>query len=160
MDASLEVLEKYGLVADEDSFCVLGFDRKKAFKLHRELWELVFSRQQEPLGQVNNFLAWRTVRALDTASADPFSFMASASMRGHSTCSSPFCRLQKRDFLGRYAALYANKVLFPLPLSHPSKVDTVADSRDELVQTALILLRLRRLIDAGLVVPVVMRSTH
>jgi hypothetical protein len=146
MDASLEVLEKYGLVADEDSFCVLGFDRKKAFKLHRELWELVFSRQQEPLGH--------------TASADPFSFMASASMRGHSTCSSPFCRLQKRDFLGRYAALYANKVLFPLPLSHPSKVDTVADSRDELVQTALILLRLRRLIGAGLVVPVVMRSTH
>jgi hypothetical protein len=32
MDASLEVLEKYGLVADEDSFRVLEFDRKRAFK--------------------------------------------------------------------------------------------------------------------------------
>jgi hypothetical protein len=146
MHASLEVLEKYGLVADVDSFRVLEFDRKRAFKLHRELWELVFSQQQEPVG--------------DSPSSDPFSFMASASMRGRSTCSSPFCRLQKLDFLARYTALYANKVLFPLPLSHPSKVDTVAESRDELAQTALILLRLRRLIDVGMVVPVVMRSTH
>lgn len=146
MDASLEALEKYGLVADEDSFRVLEFDRKRAFKLHRDLWELVFSRQQEPIG--------------DSPSTDAFSFMASASMRGRSTCSSPFCRLQKLDFLARYTALYANKVLFPLPLSHPSKVDTVAESRDELAQTALILLRLRRLIDGGMVVPVVMRSTH
>ena len=145
VDPSLELLEQYGLVADEDSFRVLEFDRKRAFKLHRELWELVFSQQQERLS--------------DSTLTDPFSFMASASMRGHSTCSSPFCRLQKLDFLARYTALYANKVLFPLPLSHPSKVDTVAESRDELAQTALILLRLRRLIDAGMVVPVVMRST-
>jgi hypothetical protein len=46
-------------------------------------------------------------------------------MRGRSTCSSPFCRLQKLDFVARYTALYANKVLFPLPLSHPSKVDLI-----------------------------------
>jgi hypothetical protein len=31
MDASLEVLEKFGLVADEDCFHVLEFDRKRAF---------------------------------------------------------------------------------------------------------------------------------
>lgn len=146
MDASLEVLEKYGLVADEDCFRVLGFARKDAFRLHRELWELVFGRQQD--------------RINDSKSTDPFSFMASASMRGRSTCSSPLCRLEKLDFLARYTALYANKVLFPLPLSHQSKIDTVAEARDELVQTALILLRLRRLIDAGMVIPVVMRSTH
>jgi len=146
MNPCLEVLEKYGLVADEDSFRVLEFATKPALKLHQELWELVFSRQQEPIS--------------DNASTDPFSFLASASMRGQSTCSSPFCRLQKLDFLARYTALYANKVLFPLPLRHPSKVDTVADCKDELAHTALIFLRLRTLINAGMVVPVVMRSVH
>jgi hypothetical protein len=47
MDASVEVLEKYGLAADEDSFRVLDLERKKVFKLHRELYESIFSRQQE-----------------------------------------------------------------------------------------------------------------
>lgn len=146
MDPSVEVLEKHGLAADEDSFRVLDLERKKVFKLHRDLYESIFSRQQEDFTE-------------DTT-IDPFSFLASASLRGHSTCSSPFCRLRKFDFLARYTALYANRVLFPLPLSHPSKITSVMESRDELAQSALILLRLRPLVDAGLIVPVVMRTTH
>jgi hypothetical protein len=146
MNSSLELLEKHGLIADEHSFRVLEFDRKRAFKLHRDVWELVFSQQQESVD--------------DDSPPDPFSFMASASMRGLSTCSSPLCRLQKLDLLARYMAVYANRVIFPLPLSHPSKLDTLRECRDELAQTTLILLRLRRLIDSGMVVPVVMRSTH
>jgi hypothetical protein len=146
MNPCLEVLEKHALVSDEDAFRVLDFPKKSAHKIHRELWELIFSSQQH--------------EATDVAPTDPFSFMASASMRGESTCSSPVCRLQKLDFLARYTALYADKVLFPVPLSNPSKISDLEQCRDQLCQTALILLRTRPLIDAGLIVPVVMRSTH
>src|SRR5258705_5056957 len=129
MDASLEVLEKFGLIADEDSFRVFELERAKVFKLHRELYESMFSRQKANLRE-------------DTA-IDPFSFLASASIRGQSTCSSPLCRLTKFDLLARYTALYANRVLFPVPLCHPSKISSVLQSREELAQSALILLRLR-----------------
>jgi hypothetical protein len=86
------------------------------------------NRSETPLQRIRSFL-WRVLQYAGTRPAHPRSVV-----------------FRKLDFLGRYAALYANKVMFPLPLSHPSKVDTVADSREELVQTALILLRLRRLI--------------
>jgi hypothetical protein len=146
MDASVEVLERYGLVADEDSFRVLEFDRKKAFKLHRELFESIFDRQP------NSFV--------EDTTHDPFSFLASASLRGQSGCSSPICRLQKFDFLARYTALYANRVLLPVPLSHPSTVRTVAEVRHQLADSALMLLRLRPVVDSELIVPVVMRTKH
>jgi hypothetical protein len=146
MDASIEVLEQYGLAADEDSFRVLTFDKKKIAKLHEHLYTSIFERQQSSVTEDTTF--------------DPFSFLASASLRGRSTCPSPSCQLTKLDFLARYTALYANRVLFPLPLSHPSKIGTVAESKDELTHSALILLRLRPLVDAGLIVPVVMRTTH
>jgi hypothetical protein len=131
MDASLEVRRKS------------EWSRMKTLFV---FWNLTGRERSNFMGTCLNWFSPGKEPVSDSPSTDAFSFMASASMRGRSTCSSPFCRLQKLDFLARYTALYANKVLFPLPLSHPSKVDTVAESRDELAQTPLILLRLRRLI--------------
>jgi len=62
--------------------------------------------------------------------------------------------------LGRYATLYSNQVILPLPLTAPSNVDSPKDAIREISQTSLPLLRLRPLIDAGIVYPVVRRSFH
>jgi hypothetical protein len=146
MHAAIELLETYGLIADEDSLRIPEFDKKKAFQLHEKLYAIIFEKQQ-------------TVEERAKV-IDPFSFLASASLRGQATCSSYFCRMTKFDFLARYAALYADRVTFPLPLTHSSKLSTVGEAKDELSYSALMLLRLRPLVDAGLIVPVVMRSSH
>ena len=62
--------------------------------------------------------------------------------------------------MGRYAALYANKVILPLSLNKPSNVDDASQAVHELSFASLSLLHLRPLLDAGVVYPVVMRSFH
>src|SRR5271156_2518563 len=47
---------------------------------------------------------------------DPFNFVASASMRGDFGCVAWDCRLRKVNLMARYAALYTDKVVVPLPL--------------------------------------------
>jgi hypothetical protein len=146
MDAALELLEEHGLVADEDSLRIGEFDKAKLFRLHERLYSQLFAQQ--------NAVPDRS------AADDPFSFLASASLRAQTTCKNYPCRLAKFDFLGRYAALYANNVMFPLPLSPPSKLRSVAKAKDELHYSALALLRLRPLVDAGVITPVVMTTRH
>jgi hypothetical protein len=90
---------------------------------------------------------------------DPFSFLASRSLRG-GLCGAYTCRMEKLDFLGRYAALYANRVILPLDLTDPAKLDNATTAAKELAEASLAFLRLRPLIDAGLVFPVVMISFH
>lgn len=149
MSAVIELLEQNGLVREEDSLLVAGFAKRKLALLHRQLYDAVSNEQQEALEKFG-----------DGVHIDPFSFVAGRSIRADAGCGELFCRLQKIDFLGRYAALYANRLILPLPLQHPSKIDGNNESARQLINTSLALLRLRPLVDAGIVLPVTMRSFH
>jgi hypothetical protein len=149
MTPEIELLEKYGLVRDEDSLSVDGFAIKRFLRLYEQLYSQIYKRQVENHWQRN------------TDEIDPFTFMASASMRADSTCGSPECRAVKLDFLGRYTALYANKVILPLWLAPPDQAaNAPKTARYELSRSVQSLLQLRPLIEAGLIEPVVMRSPH
>lgn len=100
MHAAVETLRKFGLTSEPDLLDIEKFDKKKVIKTYEELYSAVHEAQSalpEP----------------DESSIDPFTFTASASMRAESTCWEWPCRLQKLDFLARYSALYANKVIVP-----------------------------------------------
>jgi hypothetical protein len=148
MTREIEVLEQAGLVTDSDSLLIEGFTEKKAARLFEKVYSSVLDRQKESL-------------TLGSEVIDPFTFMASASMRADSTCGEYSCRLQKLDFLARYTALYANRVMLPLPLSRPEvALLNPWGVKTQLTSSVLALLHLRPLIDSGLVVPVIMRSFH
>jgi hypothetical protein len=149
MDAAIELLENYGLIRDEDSLRVEEFSKTKIVRLHRQLHSAILDNQAKDFEAENG-----------SGEIDPFSFVASKSLRGGADCGEYFCRMQKVDVLGRYAALYANRVILPLPLQDPSKVDSETDAARQVSHASFALLRLRPLIDAGLVFPVVMRSFH
>lgn len=149
MKPEIELLEKYGLTRDEDSLAVEEFNAKRFSRLHEELYSGMYKRQLERRPEQ------------DTSQIDPFSFMASASLRADSTCGHPPCRTAKLDFLGRYTALYANQVILPLWLSSPNEAAKApATARYELARSVQSLLHLRPLIESDLIVPVVMRSYH
>src|SRR6185437_7318990 len=85
----------------------------------------------------------------------------SASLRADSTCGEFECRAIKLDFLARYTALYANKVIVPVRLSSPDTERKLpSTARYDLQHAIQTLLQLRPLINAGLVEPAVMRSPH
>jgi hypothetical protein len=149
MNEAIELLERYGLVQDEDSLRVAEFSKTRIVRLHRELYSAVFDKQGKDYEN-----------ARETEEIDPFTFVASKSLRGGSDCGEYFCRLKKLDLLGRYAALYATKIILPLPIQDPLIVTNEADAAKQVSHASLALLRLRPLVDAGLVFPVVMRSFH
>jgi hypothetical protein len=148
MDDAIELLERHGLVRDEDSLRVMEFGKRKIARLHRELYSTILDKQEKDFEIENE------------EEIDPFSFVASRSLRGASDCGEYFCRLKKLDLLGRYAALYASRIILPLALTHPSSLSGEAEAAKQVSQASLALLRLRPLVDAGLVFPVVMRSFH
>src|ERR1039458_7878676 len=85
-----------------------------------------------------------------SAQAHPFTFHASASIRGDSGCSSVDCRGNKVSFLARYAALYANELILPLSLRPPEKIKRIFEMRDLLVQNLFPLFMLRPPITGGI----------
>jgi hypothetical protein len=149
MNAGSEILEKYGIVKDIDSLLVASFDKSKIIRLHQELYSAVLSDQRRDY----------SASADEPHDIDPFSFLASRSLRG-GLCGAYECRMEKLDLLGRYAALYANKVMLPLHMSDPAKIKDHRRAALEVAEASLAFLRLRPLIDAGLVFPVVMISFH
>jgi len=149
MDDAIELLEAHGLVRDEDSLRLTEFSKTKIMRLHRQLYSAVLDKQEKDYD-----------KAEEAGEIDPFSFVASRSLRGGSDCGEYFCRLKKLDLLGRYAALYATKIILPLPIRHPASVSSEAEAAQQVSQASLALLHLRPLVDAGLVFPVVMRSFH
>jgi len=145
-----DVLESKGLVSEVDTMRIENLSAKELLKLYEHVYGGVFDSQEQ-----------RAASRADTPLAlDPFTFFAGASMRGDSGCEDPLCRMRKIDFLGRYAALYANEVTVPLPLTHPDKLGGVAKARALLLRSATTLLRLRPLITHGTIKPTVMRTTH
>jgi hypothetical protein len=115
--------------------------------LHREFYAAILGKQKEEYFARD-----------DNSQIDPFSFVASRSLRGESVCHQYNCRLEKLDFLGHFAALYANKVILPRPLMASERVCSVTEAATQISHSSLAFLRLRPLIDAGVVYPVVMRS--
>jgi hypothetical protein len=145
-----DVLESNGLLSEVDATQIYGLSREVVVKLYEGVYTTIFDSQQRQI----------IAGAVEPLQIDPFTFFAGASVRGDSGCGAPLCRIQKIDFLGRYAALYANEVVVPLPLTHPEKVHAVAEAKKSLARSATTLLRLRPLITQGIIRPVVMRTTH
>ena len=150
MHAAVELLEKYGLVRDTDSLRVAEIAKRKIVRLQEELFSTVVTQQREDYG---------ADLGVDRE-MDPFTFLASKSMRGETSCGEYGCRVEKLDMLGRYAALYANRIIIPLPLTDPSTMDGSEAAAQEVSQAALALLRLRPLFDAGILYAVIRRSFH
>jgi hypothetical protein len=147
MHKAIEVLEGSGLVSEPDLLGIDHFDSKKTVRIYEDLYAAVHGAQ-------------KAISEPDGTSIDPFKFLASASMRAESTCWEWPCRMEKLDFLGRYSALYASNVTVPLSLRHPDQIKDVAWAKSLLSHSGLTLLRLRLLIDQGLVVPVVLVTSH
>lgn len=151
MHEAIEILESYGLIKDTDSLHVREIVKGKVGRLHEELYATILARQQKDYyAGIHNSQLERGL--------DPFTFVASRSLRGESACGAYGCRLEKVDELGRYAALYATQVILPLQLRDPSRVEDASQSVLDLSRASLALLHLRPLVDAGVIYPVVMRS--
>ncbi len=143
------IVERYGFVGVQDAEKVYDLPPAELEKLHSEAFKHIYDRQNKRIWGAG------AVRPNDT-----FSFHASASIRGASGCSALSCRLQKLDFLGRYAALYASELTLPLTMPTPGTEDDVEELRDALNLDLISLLFLRPIITVGIVVPVVMRTWH
>jgi hypothetical protein len=149
MNELFDILERHNLITIENLDNISQLPAKKLEKLYQQIYSLIYKAQ--------------TSRVWDNQSSAPtdtFSFHASASIRGASGCSEIGCRIKKLDFLGRYAALYATELTFPLSMVAPERVDGISSMRDFLAQDVLALFHLRPLITEGIVVPVVMRTAH
>lgn len=145
MAAVIEIFESTGIASEADLGRIYELDKPAVTALYERVYEAADATE---------------LAESESPSTDPFSFIASASLRGEAGCSSPVCRVEKLNLLGRYAALYANRLTFPLPLEQPSKVTDVDRARYLLAQTGLSLLSLRPLVDAGIVVPRTMTTHH
>jgi hypothetical protein len=143
-----DLLEKRGLGFPKDMPKIASMSAKELRQIHQDLFDFVFEAQ-------NDRVWGKSLPAHDT-----FSFLASASLRGASGCGSIDCMGRKLQFIGRYAALYANELSFPLRIKHPKPHQELEAIRDWLVHDLFALLLLRPLVTGGVVVPVVMRTEH
>jgi hypothetical protein len=85
---------------------------------------------------------------------NPFVFLASSSLRGDSGCSHPECRLGRVDHLGRYAALYSDRILLPLQLHIHCPKGKEDHFRHSLADSIQRILSLRPVIEAGMIRPI------
>jgi hypothetical protein len=143
------IFESAGILSEGHVSSIKEFSAKQTLELYERIYALIYEAQNK---EVSSFE--------ETSEVDPFRFFAGASVRGDSTCWEPLCRIQKLDFLGHYAALYASEITLPLPLRHPDNLGNLWQTRELLSLSALTLLRLRPLIAQGIVRPAVMQTAH
>jgi hypothetical protein len=143
-----DLLERHGLGFPKDMLKIATMSAKQVHKIHAELFEFVFESQSE------------RVWGKSSPAHDAFSFLASASLRGASGCGSSECLATKLHFLGRYAALYANELTFPLSIKRPQPHQELENIREWLARDLFALLMYRPLATGGIIVPVVMRTQH
>jgi hypothetical protein len=124
-------------------------DREVA-KLYEGVYRIIFEAQQRRLADEDT----------ESSEKDPFTFFAGSSLRADSGCGDPVCRAGRIDFLGRYAALYANEVTMPVPLVAPQKLDDIKEAKSRLSRSASAILQLRPVITRGIIKPVVMVTRH
>jgi hypothetical protein len=138
-------LESKGILSERHVPRIGDLGDKDIVKLYERVYGIVFDAQNK-----------RIPTARDV---DPFTFYVGASLRGD-TCWMPDCRARKLDFLGRYAALYANEITVPLNLTNPDKLGSTDRARKLLSLSAGTLLQFRPLITQGIIKPAVMRTIH
>lgn len=138
-----DLLAQYGLKKSADLEKVFHLTSKDAHSLHERLWEGLFRLQYESIPANRD--------------AQSFRFVASRHLRGD-TC--PACRVQKIEFLGRFAALYSDLVIVPLLLDRPSRAGSLDVVKLDLRDAAESLILLRPLILAGIVRPAVMTTRN
>lgn len=147
MNPIFELLEENDLIADADALKVFDYKADHLLRIYENLYKTVFEHQYDGFIEQKNF--------------DPFTYVASASLRGSSSCWEVPCRIAKIDFLNRFAALYANQVAVPLVLSKPADVSKHPGEAARLLSHSLLgILRSRPLIEAGIVRPTVMMTSH
>src|ERR1700692_3172312 len=132
-----DLLERHGLGFPKDMPKIATMSVKQVHKIHAELFEFVFESQNE------------RVWGKSSPAHDAFSFLASASLRGASGCGSLECLATKLHFLGRYAALYANELTFPLSIKRPQPHQELEDIREWLARDLFALLMYRPLATGG-----------
>jgi hypothetical protein len=137
-----ELLAQYGLKKPADLEKVFRFTAKDTCSLHERLWDALFRLQYE---------------SIPNRDAQSFRFVASRHLRGD-TC--PYRRVQKIEFLGRFAALYSDIVIVPLLLDRPSRAGSLDAAKLDLRDAAESLILLRPLILAGIVRPAVMTTRN
>ena len=138
-----DLLAGYGLKKPADLEKVFRLTSKDARSLHERLWEVLFRFQYEGLPP--------------NPDAQAFRFVASRHLRGD-TC--PHCRVEKIEFLARFAALYSDVVIVPLLLDRPSRACSLDAAKSKLRDAAESLILLRPLIVAGIVRPAVMTTRN
>jgi hypothetical protein len=150
MDDLFEVLESLGVVSESDVERAENLSNNEFIHLYEAVHSKVISTQY----------ANSTFNGSANMDFDPFSYMASASMRGDAGCSEHQCRAKKLDFLGQFAALYANNVTLPLSLMSLEDVSGLDNARRDLSHSLDSLFALRPLIQNGIIRPVIMRTRH
>ena len=137
----IETLEKWGLISTESV-------ERLAFEL--PFRDIVKVREELEISLVED-----TQRNANHNDAfNPFSFIASASLRGDSGCSSWHCRTRKAAMLARYAACFCDKVIVPLTLGSRSGHASQSEERYAFARALLAVVEMRPVINAGIVIPV------
>ena len=138
-----ELLAQYGFKRPNDLDKAFRLTSKDARNLHERLWEVLFRLQYEGIPP--------------NREAQAFRFVASRHLRGD-YC--PYCRVQKIEFLARFAALYSDLVIVPLSLDRPSRAGSLSEAKSQIRDAAESLILLRPLILAGIVRPAVMTTRN
>jgi len=136
----VETLEKWGLVSTKAvESLVFELPFKQVVKIREEV-------ESSIVDDANR-------NASPEDSVSPFNFIASASFRGDSGCSSWQCHTRKSQILARYAACFCDRIIVPLSVTtnHPNA--TQRDERYALARGLLAVVEMRPVIDAGIIVP-------
>lgn len=136
----IDTLEKYGLVSTQ--------------AIDRAMDDLPFRQITKIRGEIEDALAQdASLYASRGKTFSSFKFVASASFRGDSGCSSWTCHVQKAQMLARYAAVFCDTLIVPVSVS-PHAEESQKGQRYVLGRGLLALAEMRPVIDAGVVVPV------
>lgn len=133
----LFVLEEYGLRQIEDQRALTG-----------AIFELSESRATSLLDALTSSLEYADPYE-PPGDLDVFNFLASSVLRGDSLCTAPDCQAKQLAILGRFAALYADTVVFPIEFK--TFDPNTFDGRVDLLHNTLALVKLAPLIEAGIV---------
>lgn len=136
-----ELISHFDLRSLKDLPRIFDWGSKTVEDLHLALWERIYATQYDELPSKEGI--------------DQFRFLASASLRGD-IC--PGCRSEKIESLGRFAALYSDETIVPLPLSRPGNYTSQEHVRADILKTVESLIRLRPLIRSGIAIPAVMST--
>jgi hypothetical protein len=138
-----EILERNAFLNEDDSEHIWNLPASKVEQMYDALYSELRLHQYDGVEGVKS----------------SFSFVASASIRAATGCQYPRCVRQKLEFLAHYASLYCDLVFLPLPLSG-ERTDSVPEKKAALEECIRSVGILRPVIEAGLVRPVTMTTSH